>query len=48
MNESGDNPLREEPATLGAILGAERERQGLSRADVAHRLHMSPVQVESL
>lgn len=48
MNEAGDNPFREEPASLGATLGAERERQGLSRADIAHRLHMSPGQVEAL
>ena len=32
----------------GAILAAERERQGLSRADVAQRLHMSVHQVEAL
>lgn len=48
MDEAGDNPLREDAATLGARLAAERERQGLSRADVAHRLHMSPIQVEAL
>ncbi|HXS54212.1 MAG TPA: RodZ domain-containing protein [Usitatibacter sp.] len=48
MDEVGDNPLREEAATLGATLAAERERQGLARADVAHRLHMSPNQVEAL
>src|SRR5512142_1919341 len=48
VNEAGDNPFREEPASLGATLGAERERQGLSRADIAHRLHMSPAQVEAL
>ena len=32
----------------GAILAAERERQGLSPADVAQRLHMSVWQVEAL
>jgi len=48
VDEVGDNPLREEAATLGATLAAERERQGLARADVAHRLHMSPNQVEAL
>jgi cytoskeleton protein RodZ len=32
----------------GAILAAERERQGLARADVAQRLHMSVSQVEAL
>jgi len=35
-------------ATPGARLAAERERQGLSRADVAQRLHMSVTQVEAL
>jgi cytoskeleton protein RodZ len=34
--------------TPGAILAAERERQGLARADVAQRLHMSVSQVEAL
>ena len=34
--------------TPGELLAAERERQGLSRADVAQRLHMSPWQVEAL
>lgn len=32
----------------GALLAAERERQSLSRADIAHRLHMSASQVEAL
>lgn len=32
----------------GAILAAERERQGLARADIAQRLHMSVSQVEAL
>lgn len=32
----------------GAILAAERERQGLSRADIAQRLHMSVMQIEAL
>jgi cytoskeleton protein RodZ len=36
------------PRTLGQTLAAERERQGLSRADVAQRLHMSAYQVEAL
>ncbi|HSN19594.1 MAG TPA: helix-turn-helix transcriptional regulator, partial [Usitatibacter sp.] len=47
MEEAGDN-LREEPLGLGATLASERERQGLSRADVAHRLHMSPSQIEAM
>ena len=34
--------------TLGQTLAAERERQGLSRADVAQRLQMSAHQVEAL
>jgi len=34
--------------TLGQTLAAERERQGLSRADAAQRLHMSAWQVEAL
>lgn len=34
--------------SLGATLAQERERQGLSRAEVAQRLHMSPSQVEAL
>ncbi len=46
MDEAGANPARDD--ALGATLAAERERQGLSRADIAHRLHMSPSQVEAL
>lgn len=38
----------EAPRSPGAILAAERERQGLSRADVAQRLHMSVSQIEAL
>ena len=34
--------------TPGVVLAAERERQGLSRADVAQRLHMSASQIEAL
>jgi len=34
--------------SLGQTLAAERERQGLSRADVAQRLHMSAYQVEAI
>src|SRR5881227_3144053 len=33
---------------VGQMLAAERERQGLSRADVAQRLHMSAYQVEAI
>ena len=35
-------------ARPGQLLAAERERQGLSRADIAQRLHMSASQVEAL
>ncbi len=36
------------PPNLGQVLAAERERQSLSRADVAQRLHMSAYQVEAI
>lgn len=36
------------PLPAGQLLAAERERQGLSRVEVAQRLHMSPSQVEAL
>ena len=36
------------PAPAGQLLATERERQGLSRVEVAQRLHMSPSQVEAL
>ena len=36
------------PPTLGQALAAERERQGLSRTEIAQRLHMSAWQVEAL
>jgi cytoskeleton protein RodZ len=32
----------------GQLLAAERERQGLSRVEIAQRLHMSPSQIEAL
>ena len=49
MDSTSDNPGRDEaPRSAGAILAAERERQGLSRADIAQRLHMSASQVEAL
>lgn len=48
MNDAADNFAREEARPLGAIFAGERERQGLSRADVAQRLHMSPSQVEAV
>lgn len=37
-----------ESPSLGQALGDERERQGLSRNDIAQRLHMSAWQVEAL
>ncbi|QJR15704.1 RodZ domain-containing protein [Usitatibacter palustris] len=48
--ESTTDPVTpaETPRTLGALLVAERERQALSRTDVAQRLHMSVSQVEAL
>ena len=39
---------REDPRSPGAILAMERERQGLARADIAQRLHMSVSQIEAL
>jgi len=36
------------PKSVGQVLAAERERQGLSRLDIAQRLHMSAYQVEAL
>jgi len=44
-----DTPAAEAPPrTLGQDLAAERERQGLSRSEVAQRLHMSQWQIEAL
>ncbi|MEO5694397.1 MAG: helix-turn-helix domain-containing protein [Usitatibacter sp.] len=37
-----------ESRTLGQLFAAERERQGLARAEVAQRLHMSAWQIEAL
>jgi cytoskeleton protein RodZ len=49
MDSASENaapaPVQNAP---GAILAAERERQGLARADIAQRLHMSVSQVEAL
>jgi cytoskeleton protein RodZ len=36
------------PATPGQVLAEARERQGLSRTEIAQRLHMSPSQIEAL
>ena len=43
--ENADNTA---PKSLGQTLAAVRERQGLSRADVAQRLHMSAYQIEAI
>ena len=48
MDDVADNEAREAPPSLGAILVQGREDQGLTRNDVAQRLHMSPSQVEAL
>ncbi len=49
MDTGSDNPEgRDVPRSPGAILAEERERQGLARADIAQRLHMSVSQVEAL
>lgn len=49
MDSAADTtPAPKAEGSPGAILAAERERQGLSRADVAQRLHMSVSQVEAL
>jgi cytoskeleton protein RodZ len=37
-----------EPRSPGSLLAAERERQGLSRGEVAQRLHMSASQIEAI
>jgi cytoskeleton protein RodZ len=37
-----------QPAPLGELLSRERERLGLSRGEIAQRLHMSASQVEAL
>ena len=48
--EAFADPAQGAPPTgpVGELLAAERERQGLSRSDVAQRLHMSTWQVEAL
>jgi cytoskeleton protein RodZ len=49
MDSGTDNTAAAEaPRPPGAILADERERQALSRADIAQRLHMSVFQVEAL
>lgn len=46
--EVSDSAQQPPARTLGQVFAAERERQGLSRADIAQRLHMSAYQVEAL
>jgi cytoskeleton protein RodZ len=46
VDHVADNPPP--PPPLGQLLAAERERQGLARADAAQRLHMSVWQIEAL
>ena len=46
MGANENNAAATKP--LGRMLADERERQGLSRLDVAQRLHMSAYQVEAL
>lgn len=48
MDAAADNAERGGVLSLGRTLAAERERQNLSRADVAQRLHMSAWQIEAL
>ncbi len=48
MDAVAENSAPTPARTLGQTLAAERERQGLSRADVAQRLHMSAYQVEAI
>jgi len=48
MDNAADNDAREATPPLGALLAEGREQQGLTRNDVAQRLHMSPSQVEAL
>lgn len=47
MEPSVENPVPEE-RPLGRVLSEERERQGMSRAEAAQRLHMSAYQIEAL
>jgi cytoskeleton protein RodZ len=47
VDAAADSPASR-PAPPGAVLAEARERQGLSRAEIAQRLHMSPFQVEAL
>jgi cytoskeleton protein RodZ len=46
--DNPDNAATAAPRSLGQTLAAERERHGMSRADVAQRLHMSAYQIEAI
>ena len=48
MDSATDSVESAPPPNLGQVLAAERERQSLSRADVAQRLHMSAYQIEAI
>jgi cytoskeleton protein RodZ len=48
MEEATENLAPEAAPTLGETLARSREAQGISRNEVAQRLHMSPTQVEAL
>lgn len=48
MDAAENAPMPDAQRSPGALLAAERERQGLSRADIAQRLHMSASQIEAL
>ncbi|HEY5000087.1 MAG TPA: RodZ domain-containing protein [Usitatibacter sp.] len=48
MESVDDNADNAASRTLGQTLAAQRERQGLSRADAAQRLHMSAYQIEAI
>ena len=46
--DAADTADQAAPRSLGQMFAAERERQGLARADVAQRLHMSAYQIEAI
>ncbi|NJD87532.1 MAG: helix-turn-helix domain-containing protein, partial [Betaproteobacteria bacterium] len=48
MDSATENAAAAPASSPGAILATERERQGLARADIAQRLHMSVSQIEAL
>jgi cytoskeleton protein RodZ len=46
--DAADNADKASARSLGQTFAAERERQGLARADVSQRLHMSAYQIEAI